>query len=170
MGVDPDQLSCNNPDCKLYGRMGAGNIHVHCRADRRYYCTACKKRFCARAGTIFYNLKTDPERVLTALQLISERCSARATARILHTNEDTVLSWLKLAGNHAQEVQELLLRDLKVSQVQLDELWSFVGKKRWVGKAAISGSPEGRLLDLAVHGRTKPSQNSKSPLQNKGDR
>ncbi len=170
MEVDRDQLSCTNPDCTFYGRTGAGNICIHCQADKRYYCTVCKTRFCATAGTIFYNLKTDPEKVLMALQLISERNSARGTARILKTNEDTVLAWLKLAGDHAEEVQRLLLRDLSVSQVQLDELWSFVGKKRWLGSTTISGPKEGRLLDLAMRGCSTPSQDRKPSLQDQGDR
>lgn len=136
MEIDPTQLSCPNPDCPDYGRSGAGNIAVHCRADRRLRCTTCNKRFSARQGTIFYNLKTDEEKVLTALALLAERNSARATARILGTNEDTVLEWAAKAGEHAARVSEMLIRKFKVSQVQLDEMWSFVGKKRRASKPA----------------------------------
>jgi len=136
MEIDPNQHSCPNAECPDYGKVGAGNIAIHCRADRRLRCTTCKGRFSARQGTIFYNLKTDEEKVLTAIAMLLERNSARATARILHTNEDTVLEWLAKAGQHANEVNTLLIQKLNVSQAQLDELWSFVGKKRRAPKPA----------------------------------
>jgi transposase-like protein len=135
MELDRNQLMCLNPDCPDYGKVGVGNIGIHCRKDRRYYCTTCKERFSARQGTIFYNLKTDEQKVLLALKMLSERNSFRATARTLGTNEDTVLSWLHLAAEHAEEVSRLLVQKVNASQIQVDELWSFVGKKRWVGNS-----------------------------------
>ena len=134
MEVDRDQHSCPNSECPDYGRVGAGNIRTHCSRDRRLRCATCNTRFSARQGTIFYKLRTDEEKVLTALALLAERNSARATARILSTNEDTVLEWAAKAGQHAAEVSDLLIRKLNVSQVQIDEMWSFVGKKRRASK------------------------------------
>lgn len=140
MEMDRNQLMCLNPDCPDYNRKGAGNIGIHCRKDRRYYCTTCKERFSARQGTIFYNLKTDEQTILLALKMLSEKSSARATARTLGTNEDTVLGWLHLAARHAGQVSDLLIRKLNVTQVQVDELWSFVGKKRRVGVSSAAGA------------------------------
>ena len=136
MEVDPGQHSCPNTECPDYGKVGAGNMRIHCSKDRRLRCATCNRRFSARQGTIFYNLKTDEEKVLMALALLAERNSARAIARILSTNEDTVLGWAAKAGQHAAEVSDLLIRKLKVSQAQLDEMWSFVGKKRRASKPA----------------------------------
>lgn len=136
MELDVNQYSCPNPECPEYGKVNAGNIRIHCRADRRLRCAVCNKRFSARSGTIFYNLKTDQEKVLTALKMLSERNSARATARTLKTNEDTVLEWLRKASEHIREVSALLVTRLNVTQLQLDELWSFVGKKRCRPKCA----------------------------------
>jgi transposase-like protein len=135
MEIDANQHSCPNPECSDYGKAGAGNIRIHCSADRRLRCATCNRRFSAREGTIFYNLKTDEEKVLMALALLAERNSARATARILGTNEDTVLEWLAKAAQHAEEVSDLLIRKLKTPQAQLDEMWSFVGKKRRASKS-----------------------------------
>ena len=136
MEIDPNQHSCPNTECPDYGKVGAGNIRIHCSSDRRLRCATCNGRFSARQGTIFYNLKADEEKVLMALALLAERNSARATARILGTNEDTVLEWLAKAARHASEVSEMLIRRLNVSQAQLDEMWSFVGKKRRASKPA----------------------------------
>jgi IS1 family transposase len=52
-----------------------------------------------------------------------------ATARIQNVNKKTVLRVLTKAGEHAAEISRVLLRDLAVAECQLDEMWSFVGKK-----------------------------------------
>lgn len=130
MDMDRSQQACSNQECPDYGKVGGDNITVHSYIDKRFRCSTCKSRWSANKGTMFYNLKTKKEKVLQALSLLSERNSARGTARTLDVKEDTVLHWLKLAGQHSSEVNELLMRELNVSQIQLDELWSFVGKKR----------------------------------------
>jgi len=43
---------------------------------------------------------------------------------------DTVIAWLRLAGEHAAEVSACLMRDLHLTEVQVDELWTFVKKSR----------------------------------------
>ena len=130
MELDVTQYSCPNSECPDFGKVGAGNIRIHCRNDRRLRCTTCNKRFSARAGTIFYNLKTDEEKVLTAIKMIGERNSLRGIARTLDTKEDTVGEWAQKAAQHAREVSDLLMARLNLTQLQVDELWSFVGKKR----------------------------------------
>lgn len=149
--MDRDQLSCLNPNCPFYGKKGAGNISIHSNAEKRYYCTHCKERFSARQGTIFYNLHTDEEKVLLALKLLAERNSLRATARILETTKESVSRWLKRAAAHANEISDYLLRELKISQAQIDELWSYVGKKRYGQKRARPGSRQRRCIYLALH-------------------
>ena len=127
--LNRDQLMCLNPDCPEYGKLGAGNIGIHSYHDKRYYCTTCKGRWTATDGTIFYSLKTDQKTVLLALAMLAERNSISAVARILSKKRDTISRWLVKAAQHSEAVSDLLIRDVKVSHVQLDELWSFVKKK-----------------------------------------
>lgn len=136
--LDRTQYYCPNPSCDDYGKIDAGNIGIHSRADRRLYCTTCKERFSARQGTIFYNLKTDEDKVLLALKLAAERNSVRAISRILDSTQGTIDGWLARAANHANDVSDYLIRKLKLTQLQLDEFWSFVGKKRRTHRSAIS--------------------------------
>jgi len=42
----------------------------------------------------------------------------------------SLLFWLRRSAEHSEEVDAFLLRDLKVSKVELDELWTLVKKKR----------------------------------------
>ena len=54
----------------------------------------------------------------------------RSTAEILEVKLDTVRRWLKIAAEHSEEVNKVLMKNLDVDKVELDELWTFVKKKR----------------------------------------
>jgi IS1 family transposase len=45
-------------------------------------------------------------------------------------DKDTVLLWLRRAGQHCQQVSAYLICNHKVKQIQLDKLWTFVVKKK----------------------------------------
>jgi len=70
--------------------------------------------------------------------------SLRATAQVLDVHLDTVRAWLQRAAKHCEQVNLVLIRDLHVSKVELDELWTFVNKKnfrQWTtGRTIARGS------------------------------
>ena len=49
---------------------------------------------------------------------------------VLGVTEATVLAWRRRAAQKAHEINAHLLRDLPVTQVQLDELWDFIRRKQ----------------------------------------
>jgi transposase len=55
--------------------------------------------------------------------------SLRSIARILEISLNTVRRWLSRAAYQSEEVNEVLLRELDISKVELDELWTIVEKK-----------------------------------------
>ena len=151
--------ACPNPQCALHGKTGAGNIvanGTHPAKDgrrlRKFLCRACGGSFCERTGSIFYDLRSSEKEVLLALKLLVKGMPLRGVAEVLEVKLDTVRHWLSLAADQSERVNERLLRELKVSQVELDALWSFVKKKdlrrraiRWKAKSG-SGSPWPRRL------------------------
>jgi len=94
-----------------------------------YECKVCGKPFSETAGTPFFDLKTPMEDVCIALNELTEGLGVRAVTRIHHVEPDTVLEWIKRAGQHCEQVSEYMMRELELTQVQLDELWTFVRKK-----------------------------------------
>jgi len=94
-----------------------------------YLCKVCGQPFSETAGTPFFGLKTPVHTVCIALQELAEGLGIRAVARIHGVQPDTVLAWLKKAGQHCQALSEYMMRELQVTQVQLDELWTFVRKR-----------------------------------------
>lgn len=130
---------CPNEKCLAYGRLGDDPLHdivgcgtyttTHGEVRQMYRCNVCGKPFSETAGTPFFGLKTPLKTVCTALQELAEGLGIRAVARIHGVKPDTVLEWLKKAGQHCGMLSEYMMQDLSVTQVQLDELWTFVRKK-----------------------------------------
>lgn len=143
-----EDVFCTNAACNVYGRTKQGNIvsngtySTKSGRVRKFICRSCGNVFNSRTGTVFFDLRTPEEKVILALKLLLKGMSVRGIAEVLGSKADTVLSWLRRAAEHSEGVDAFLLRDLKVSKVELDELWTFVKKKRlreWKKKRANFG-------------------------------
>jgi transposase-like protein len=99
---------------------------------QRYQCKACKKTFNERKGTLFYNRKTEEKDILECLALLAEGVRISSISRSKGFKEDTILSFLREAAHHAEAVEAVLLNDYKISSVQIDGLWTYVGHKKVV--------------------------------------
>ena len=64
-----------------------------------------------------------------ALQLLLEGNSIRSTERITGMDRNTIMSLLVKAGERCQRLMDEKLVDLPVRDVQVDEIWGYVGKK-----------------------------------------
>src|SRR6266702_2982584 len=117
---------CPNPEC--------GQSHVvrngsH-RGRQRYCCRTCKTSFGETQGTPMYGLKTPAAEVAQALLILMRRGSLRAAEEITGHKYETISAWLKRAATHAAAITQVLASDLHLSQVEIDEFWSFVQKKK----------------------------------------
>lgn len=83
----------------------------------------------SRRGTAFHHSHLPEQTFETIGCCLAEGVGVLATGRIHAVNNKTVLAVLKKAAQHVTAVQDALLFDQSVSECQLDELWSFVGKK-----------------------------------------
>jgi len=131
------QQWCDNKCCANFAKMDAQNIKVHSYVEQRYYCTSCQHTFSFDKGTFFETLRTSRPILLDAIAMLVERNSLRAISRIKHCKHGTVVDWLGLAGEHAAAVSNYFIRDLHVTQAQIDELWTFVKKNKSTFKLMI---------------------------------
>jgi len=67
--------------------------------------------------------------VAQALLIVMRRGSLRAAEEITGHKYETISVWLKRAATHAAALTQVLANDLRLSQVEIDEFWSFVQKK-----------------------------------------
>jgi transposase-like protein len=147
--------ACPNPKCPSYGQAGKGNIVSNGTYPtkegspaRRFLCRTCGESFCNRAATIFYDLRSPEERVLLALKLLVKGMPLRGIAQVLEVKLDTVRHWLKVAADQSEKVDALLLKELKVSQIELDALWTFVKKNSLRQRAILWKVKHGSALPL----------------------
>jgi transposase-like protein len=132
-----DGVACPNRACQIYGQLGKGNVvgngtyRTESGNVRKFLCRNCGKTFSERSNTAFFDLRTEDKKMLTALKMVLRGMSLRGTAEILEVHLDTVRAWLRRAAEHSEEVNKVLLKEMKVSKVELDELWTFVQKKHF---------------------------------------
>src|ERR1035441_2173961 len=112
---------CNHT-ARKFGRYGKRNI-------QRFRCTTCKATFSEyepKLGTHY----TDPEIAAKALAMMLEGMSVRAISRLTGLHKGTILSLMLTASQRAGAKLDSLVRNVRVSQVQADEIWCFVQKDR----------------------------------------
>ena len=127
---------CDNPTCSNFGQVGAGNIKVFSYVEQRGYCTTCARTFSADKHTFFETIRSHRSVVTEAVALLGERNSLRAVARLTGHSPNRILSWLDLAGRQAATVSADLIRSLHLTQVQIDELWTFIKKNTTIRQKA----------------------------------
>ena len=167
----PPSSFCWNEACADYGRVNTGNIRKFGRTHKgrqRWQCRTCGKAIAETKGTVFHGKKHDEKTIIECFAMLAERNSLAAIHRIKGIKEETVMSWLRFAATQMEQVEELLIRDHKMTRVQLDALWSYVGhkgEKKDFGKkpsAAPSGAERQstRIVDYAL-GVRLPKQKRK---------
>lgn len=128
-------LACPNPDCPNYGQRGVGNLRLHGWSGSRHrirylYCATCGTNFSERTNTPLFGLTSDEDTLVAIAKHLAEGNGARATARLCDVSLNTVLRFTKRFGEHAERFHDEKVRHLDPKQIQPDEAWSFVGKKR----------------------------------------
>ncbi len=77
------------------------------------------------------------------LRALVEGCSIRSTERLTGHHRDTIMRLLVHAGQKAELVLNSKIKDIKAGHIQIDEAWTFVGKKN--KKLKIREACEGKL-------------------------
>lgn len=69
------------------------------------------------------------DRAVGILQLLLEGMSVRSVERVTGVHRDTILRLLMLAGERCERLMEEKFQNLKVRDVEIDEIWGYVFKK-----------------------------------------
>ncbi len=82
-----------------------------------------------RAQTAFHHTHLQENTFEQISRALTECVGVRATARIMGVNKKTVARVLERSAGHAIRLQKAFLKNLTISECQLDEMWSFICKK-----------------------------------------
>ena len=153
---NPDCFYCGITDDQVHALVGCGGHGRH-EYIRDLKCQACGTKFSVRYGTVLYRLKTPAHRVGEVLSALAEGLSVGAAVRVFGHGEFTIRTWLTRAGWHATSLHERLFQNLRLRQVQLDELCTKTRQQLdalWVWLAVDAQSKI--IAVLAVGPRTQP--------------
>jgi len=116
-------MTCHN--CQLKA-VKAGKDR---KGSQRFLCRNCKRYFQAEREKLLGNMYLSEEKSLLVLQLLVEGNSIRSIERITGIEKKTICSLLNLAGAHCEGLMRRYMRKVKVKELQLDEIWTYVRMK-----------------------------------------
>jgi len=151
-GANSKGQICLNPDCLDYRKRNTGNIikkGFNAKGNQMFKCKTCGVRFPETKGTVFYNRHLKEEQIIMICKLLVEKNGIRAIERIMEIHRDTVSDVVNDLASHARDVTDFLINNVGLTEVQVDEMWSFVKKnKRTLTREMVM------QIDMATAGST----------------
>jgi len=128
--VDTSRHFCPHAGCRYRGWVGWGNLRANGHPNggpwRQFQCTSCRGDVPEHHGTLFHGKRVSPDLLVWAVGALAEGLGIRAVARVFEVDPNTVLQWLVEAAEHLQAFSQYVLHDVRVTQVQLDELFALL--------------------------------------------
>ncbi|MBL7199011.1 MAG: hypothetical protein ISS56_02570 [Anaerolineae bacterium] len=72
---------------------------------------------------------TPEDEINDTLALVAEGDRINGLVRAKGHKEDTIIDWIRKAGQHAEAIEEVLLSEYWLTRGQIDGLWAYVGNK-----------------------------------------
>lgn len=79
---------------------------------------------------MFFGLRTPVDKIVRVLGLLASGMGQNAVCRQEDVTGDSVRVWIVRASEQVLAFTEYMQRDMKLEQVQIDEFWSFIRKKK----------------------------------------
>lgn len=117
-------MTCHNcrSECRKFGKNRNGRV--------RYQCRKCKRTFTEDRRVSLEGMYLPIEKAEMVLRLLLEGNSVSSVERLTDVHHTTILKLLVLAGEKCEGIMATKIRNVKVRDVECDELWAFVGKKQ----------------------------------------
>src|SRR5499433_3221742 len=128
--IDTSHQFCPNPACAYRGWVGWGNLRANGHPSggpwRQLLCVVWRHYFLETLGTLFHGKRTSVELIVRVIACLAEGLDIRGTARVFEVDPNTVLQWLVDAAEQLQAFSRHVLHEVRVRQVQLDELFALL--------------------------------------------
>ena len=96
---------------------------------QRYRCQSCGRTFSDPRHTLG-GMYLDWKTTLSTVRMLVEGNSLRGTARVVGIQLKTVIALLTYVGRKCVKFERLWVRNVVISHLEMDEIWTFVGKKQ----------------------------------------
>ncbi len=144
---------CQNDKCSHYLKEKGKDIIKRGKyptGHQRYYCNHCSTFFMETKGTPLYRKRLSEAEIIGICKHLVEKNGIRSIERITGHHRDTIGKLLADIGEHARDLNKILIRNLKWGPTELDEMWTFLKKS----KKILSPKAETEIRK-AMHGFTR---------------
>ncbi|MGA2711664.1 MAG: hypothetical protein ABSG41_01045 [Bryobacteraceae bacterium] len=108
-------------ECKRKGKDRHGR--------QRYQCRQCSRWFQEPQDKPLDGMYLPMDRAEMVLKLLLEGNSVSSVERVTGVHHRTILKLLVLAGERCEKIMGRYVRNVKVRDIEMDEVWAFIGKK-----------------------------------------
>lgn len=126
-------VACPNKDCRVYNKIGLFNVvrnGKQSNGTQKYKCTDCGRNLVRTINTPFFHKHLSKKEITRICRMLSERTSFRAIARITEHHLDTIRGIADSVAQHSKKFNQYFVQELKLTPIEVDEMWSFVKKKK----------------------------------------
>jgi IS1 family transposase len=110
--------------------VGWGNLRANGHPSggpwRQLLCVVCRRYCLETLGTLFHGKHASGDLIVRVIACLAEGLGIRGTARVFEVDPNTVLQWLVEAAEQLRAFSCYVLHDVRVQQVQLDELFALL--------------------------------------------
>ena len=142
-------MTCHNCQsiCNRFGK--------HRNGLQRYRCSQCRKTFTEDHTRPLAEMRLPIEKAEAILKLLVEGMSLRSIERVTGAHRDTIMRLLLLAGERSQKLMDSKMRNLQTRYLQIDEIWTYVGKKRRNVRSGDAPELGDQWVYVAIDAETK---------------
>lgn len=126
-------VACPNTQCKAHNQYGLRNIirfGKQPNGTQRYRCTECNRTFARTINTPFFHKHLKKEQIIRICKMLSEKTGFRAISRVTGHHRDTICAIADDIALHCKKFNDYYIKELKLTPIEVDEMWSFVKKKK----------------------------------------
>lgn len=124
---------CPNKVCSMHNKLGKLNIIRKGKQQnktQRYQCTICNVTFARTHGTPFFHKHLKKKEMVNICKMLAEKTPFRGVARQTGHHLDTIRAIASVIAQHCKQFNEYFIKELKLTPIEVDEMWSFVKKKK----------------------------------------
>jgi transposase-like protein/IS1 family transposase len=142
-------VTCHNCQsiCNRFGK--------HRNGLQRYRCNQCGKTFTEDHTRPLAEMRLPMDKAESILKLLVEGMSLRSIERFTGVHRDTIMRLLLLAGERCQQLMDAKMRNLSARYLQVDEIWTYCGKKRRNVRSGDSPEVGDQWVYVAIDAETK---------------
>ena len=124
---------CPNPECSYYHKEKGKDIikkGTNSAGHQRFFCFRCNTYFVETSDTLHYRKQLPGREIAIICKLLLENHGIRSIERITGHHRDTIGRLIENMAEHAEQMNEYLLKELGLTRLECNEFWATVKKNR----------------------------------------